>query len=71
MKVLDEDSSFFEPFVNGRIDFGLDATEKDCPLVTQVDGVPSASIGGTGVDSAAEADRVKRMLSDAMNEMVS
>ncbi|KAJ3454321.1 hypothetical protein MRS44_018215 [Fusarium solani] len=71
MEVLDEDPSFFEPIVNGRIDFGLDAAEKDCLLVTQVDGVPSASIGGTGVDSATEADRVKRMLSDAVNEMVS
>ncbi|KAJ4177918.1 hypothetical protein NW755_013561 [Fusarium falciforme] len=71
MKVLDEGPSFFEPIVNGRIDFGLDATEKDCLLVTQVDGAPSAPIDGTGVDSAAEADRVKRMLSDAVNEMVS
>ncbi|KAJ4178582.1 hypothetical protein NW767_014831 [Fusarium falciforme] len=69
--VLDEDPSFFEPIVNGRIDFGLDAAEKKCLLVTQVDGAPSAPIDGTGVDSAAEADRVKRMLSDAVNEMVS
>ncbi|RTE69612.1 hypothetical protein BHE90_016007 [Fusarium euwallaceae] len=71
MEVLDEDSPFFEPTVNGRIGFGLDITEKDCLLVTQVDGAPSAPIDGTGVDIAAEADHVKRMLSDAVNEIVS
>lgn len=71
MKVLDEDPSFFEPIMNSRIGLGLDAIEKDCLPVMQVDGAPSAPIHDTGVDSAAEADRVKRMLSDAVNELVS
>ncbi|RSL87354.1 hypothetical protein CDV31_016269 [Fusarium ambrosium] len=51
------------------IDFGPDAAGKDCLLDTQVDGALSAPIRGTGVNSAAEADRVSRILNEAFNEM--
>ncbi|RSL71137.1 hypothetical protein CEP54_001527 [Fusarium duplospermum] len=57
------------PENNDGIDFGPDAAGKDCLLDTQVDGALSAPIRGTGVNSAAEADRVSRILNEAFNEM--